>query len=267
MKGIIYKYTFSDGKVYIGQTRRAPSIRHTEHFDEKVGPLNKAFWEAYKRLGEPKYEVLMEVENADKVVLIQTLNQLENEAIEKYQSANPQYGYNRMTHATVSSGVREKLQSIYNEICNTLIEERKNLYNIVLEKRKMGVPLLREEDAFFQKYFVQNVYFEKGLIKTNSFLYEHWLDMAWFMIETDAKDYAEEYVHENRTELLNDYVDDDTILQIDENNEIIGKFFTQADAADAMGVKSSANINNVLRGKQKKAYGYRWIYAKNIMAL
>lgn len=28
-----------------------------------------------------------------------------------------------------------------------------------------------------------------------------------------------------------------------------------------MGAKNAANINNVLRGKQQRAYGYRWVYA------
>ena len=37
MKGIIYKYTFPDGKVYIGQTRN-PEKRKREHIDPKTGP-------------------------------------------------------------------------------------------------------------------------------------------------------------------------------------------------------------------------------------
>lgn len=43
MKGYIYKYTFSDNKVYIGQTRRNPEIRHKEHLSESVGPMNSVF--------------------------------------------------------------------------------------------------------------------------------------------------------------------------------------------------------------------------------
>ena len=45
MKGIIYKYTFPDGKVYIGQTRRHPEKRKREHLAKDVGPTNKGFWE------------------------------------------------------------------------------------------------------------------------------------------------------------------------------------------------------------------------------
>lgn len=42
MKGIIYKYTFPDGKVYIGQTRN-PEKRKREHVDPKIGPVNTGF--------------------------------------------------------------------------------------------------------------------------------------------------------------------------------------------------------------------------------
>ena len=53
MKGFIYKYTFPDGKVYIGQTRRPLEVRHKEHLNPKIGRLNPKFWEAFKKFGEP----------------------------------------------------------------------------------------------------------------------------------------------------------------------------------------------------------------------
>lgn len=54
MKGYIYKYTFADGKFYIGQTRRNPEIRHREHLNPIIGPANTGFWEAYQRLEQEK---------------------------------------------------------------------------------------------------------------------------------------------------------------------------------------------------------------------
>lgn len=56
-KGVIYLYTFPNGKVYVGQTRRDPQVRHREHLDPKIGPTNSAFWKAYQEQGEPKYEI------------------------------------------------------------------------------------------------------------------------------------------------------------------------------------------------------------------
>ena len=42
-----HKYTFPDGKVYIGQTRRDPQIRHREHISPVTDPTNGGFWRAY----------------------------------------------------------------------------------------------------------------------------------------------------------------------------------------------------------------------------
>ena len=76
MKGTVYKYTFSDNKVYIGQTRHA-ALRHKEHLDKTSGPTNSAFWEAYQRLGEPEYEILFENEFENEFELESALNIIE----------------------------------------------------------------------------------------------------------------------------------------------------------------------------------------------
>ena len=45
------------------------------------------------------------------------------------------------------------------------------------------------------------------------------------------------------------------------SGEFIAKFYSQADAAVAVGASTSANINNVVLGKQESAYGYKWVRA------
>ena len=37
--GVIYLYTFPNGKVYVGQTRRDPKVRHREHLQGSRGRL------------------------------------------------------------------------------------------------------------------------------------------------------------------------------------------------------------------------------------
>ena len=49
MKGFIYKCTFPDGKVYIGQTRRNPEQRRREHQNPVTGPCNSGFWKEYQK--------------------------------------------------------------------------------------------------------------------------------------------------------------------------------------------------------------------------
>lgn len=74
MKGYVYKYTFSNGKIYVGQTRRDVNVRHREHMNPSTGPLNPRFWQAYQELGEPKLEIIKEIEEENNYELIQALN-------------------------------------------------------------------------------------------------------------------------------------------------------------------------------------------------
>lgn len=60
MKGYIYKYTFPDGKVYIGQTKNLEN-RKRQHLDPSSGPTNTGFWEAYQRFGTFEFEVIKEL--------------------------------------------------------------------------------------------------------------------------------------------------------------------------------------------------------------
>ena len=92
-KGIIYKYTFPNGKVYIGQTIN-PVSRKNSHLNEKTGARNVAFWRAYKKYQTYKYEVIESIEDESREGLCDRLNDLEQKYIAEYQSTNPQYGYN-----------------------------------------------------------------------------------------------------------------------------------------------------------------------------
>jgi len=265
MKGIIYKYTFSDGKVYIGQTRRDPAIRHKEHFDEKIGPGNKAFWEAYQRLGEPQYDVLEVVKCENKVDLIQILNQKETQYIKKFQSADPRYGYNKMPYATVSTGAEDVLHTLLHSVSYYFVKAQMEMYRTICEKLNRTEIFNEEEKKFFEEYFVSNIFYRGNYLSDyeDEQFYEEWFTMAKERMRDDALEEAFNYVEENKTQLLDQYMGDMSVLQIDNDGNIVGKYIRQSDAAEAMGSKSMANINNVLRGKQKTAHGYRWMYAKD----
>lgn len=66
-----YKYTFPDGKVYIGQTRRNPAIRHREFISPVTGPTNGRFWEAYLTFHICKYEIVCRIFNGIVAEIIQ----------------------------------------------------------------------------------------------------------------------------------------------------------------------------------------------------
>ena len=93
MKGYIYKYTFPNGKVYIGQTIH-PRSRKTQHLCESTGRCNPAFWRAYKKYGKVEYEDLFVVEKETREELCEALNKLEQYYIACYKSDNRHYGYN-----------------------------------------------------------------------------------------------------------------------------------------------------------------------------
>lgn len=91
--GVIYKYTFPNGKVYIGQTIN-PRSRKSQHLCESTGARNVAFWRAYKKYGYADYEEIEIVEEPTKEALCDRLNSLEESYIEEYRSTDPKYGYN-----------------------------------------------------------------------------------------------------------------------------------------------------------------------------
>lgn len=92
-RGIIYKYTFPNGKVYIGQTIN-PRKRKADHLREGSGSRNIAFWRAYKKYGTVEYEEIEQVEDVSQEALCERLNDLEQKYIAEYKSDNGRYGYN-----------------------------------------------------------------------------------------------------------------------------------------------------------------------------
>lgn len=92
-RGVIYRYTFPNGKVYIGQTNN-PRSRMLQHLSEKTGSRNVAFWRAYKKYGKYEYDEIEVVEEKTPELLRDRLNYLEQLYIAQHQSTNPKYGYN-----------------------------------------------------------------------------------------------------------------------------------------------------------------------------
>ena len=261
--GVIYLYTFHNGKVYVGQTRRDPKVRHKEHLDPKIGPTNSAFWKAYQAQGEPKYEILEthQFENVEQ--LIDVLNERETFFINKYKATDPDYGYNVKPLGTVGLHGEPKICRLCDAYFHIYMQDIWPFFKAVENKVIKGEVLNEEENELYQEYFVEKnaFYHEDGSYKDDDLIYEHWFDFAEFCLQDDIRTYAHEYVHENAAQLLDEYIDKETIYQLDSEGKIIAKFDSQLEAAEAMGVKNAANINNAVLGKQKTAYGYRWVKA------
>lgn len=58
MRAFVYILTFSNGKRYVGQTRRNVSERMKEHRYDAMRGVDRALYEAWRTLGEPSCEVM-----------------------------------------------------------------------------------------------------------------------------------------------------------------------------------------------------------------
>jgi predicted GIY-YIG superfamily endonuclease len=153
MKGIIYKYTFPDGKVYIGQTRN-PEKRMRDHIDPKIGPVNTGFWEAYQRFGTYEYEVIREIESDNEDELIDLLNRWKSGYIYQYKADNPEYGYNRTSYGTVGRKNNVLLKRVYKAIQEDFLNSEMQLFESASEKIWRTKQPLTEEELFLitEKY-------------------------------------------------------------------------------------------------------------------
>lgn len=274
MKGIIYKYTFPDGKVYIGQTRRHPEVRKREHLDASVGPTNTGFWDAFKKFGEPQYEEIFEVELEDLDELVNVLNAAETYYIQYYGADLPQFGYNKKSYGTIGTGSKAILHKKFEELFEEISEQRLQLYNSAVNKIwKTHLPLTDEE-----KYLIKEKYREENIFQShieeydldnlprkikNDFMFEEALDNVYKLIMEEVEAEVIQIINENQAQIINFERSQKTILQLDKLGNVVREFKSFNEICHAFNVPRADNVRNVLRGKQKTAYGFLWKY-KNI---
>lgn len=279
MRGYIYKYTFSDGKVYIGQTRRPPKERHREHFDKKIGKLNPKFWDAYQTLGEPAYEIIETIERDNVEELIYALNDAETRYIQQLKAANPKYGYNLKNIATVPVPKNQVLEDELNKRWNSLMSDFHSICDSVLTKCcKTFEPLTEEEKDFCMDVLasdynifhrqLEELNFDFDHLASNSDEARFWLGEAADFAEDDFQELSylsvKQYIENNKEQILKDAPRKITIIQFDKNGNVVREYSSSAEVRYAMKRDNITNIFNALEGKQKSAYGYIWRYKKDI---
>lgn len=278
MKGVIYMYTFPDGKVYVGQTRRMPEKRKREHIDTFTGPSNSGFWEAYKRFGKYEYKELYVTEKEDVDELVEELNIMETQFIQLLRADDSKYGYNKRSFATVGTKTKTILRKKLQEKNKELLDERMKVYESAIEKIwKTKEPLSQEEMWLMTfKYRDQNIWNEhiKGYDFCNlnnnkddkeiEFYLEEYMGYIQYLIMEEAEFNARCYIAENYSQLLDAERSKNAIVQLDTNGNIVKEFYSFNEICQAFNVPRADNVKNVLKGKQKTAYGYIWKYKKEI---
>ena len=276
MKGIIYKYTFPDGKVYIGQTRN-PEKRMRDHIDPKTGPVNKGFWEAYQRFGTYEYEVIREIESDNEDDLIELLNRWESGYIYQYKADNPEYGYNRTSYGTVRKKKNVLLKRVYNTIQEDFFNSEIQLFERASEKIwRTKKPLTDEELFLITEKYPDKIWFDKlksfdfknlrknRITENIEFYLEEYLDFVSNAIWECSQYIAELYVREHGRQIIEEVQIASTIVQMDIDGNIIKEYGSVLEICQALNIPRGDNIRNVLKGRQKTAYGYIWKYKKDL---
>ena len=278
MKGYIYKYTFSDGKVYIGQTRRSPEIRNWEHFG-KMGKVNPKLWEAYKLLGKPDYEIIETIEASSVQDLVEKLNETETKYIQEYQSSNPKYGYNVAHHGNVAIPRDNILDKEFERIWISVAEKWYPILESIKNKIfKTYEPLTAEEMAFYETYLTdENVAYVDALkkfefniydLKSNSdmalFFIDETISMAEYIFRTSTWEQINQYIEKNKEQILAENKPEPYIVQLDKDYNIVNEYVTTAEIKEKMQLSNISGIQNCLNGKRKTAYGFIWRYKKDV---
>ena len=168
-KGFIYKYTYPNGKVYIGQTRVSVEERHKQHmWASKHDDDRRCLCEvAIAKYGEPIVETIetIEVDDANITDLCKKLDEAEMKWISYYNSTDTTKGYNVNGGGTHKTPEEFILQEKYYEIWNKgKYEEDIShiwgiLYDIGDKLCNTNNPLNKEEKNVWYKIRFNSPYF------------------------------------------------------------------------------------------------------------
>lgn len=278
MKGYVYKYTFSNGKIYVGQTRRDVNVRHREHMNPSTGPLNPRFWQAYQELGEPKLEIIKEIEEENNYELIQALNRCETYYIKKWKSDDLDFGYNVKSSGTTYCPDKAYLDDEFREIWTKIAQDGYSLFHSVYDKIENSCheDLTEEEKDFIKNSLLSNNIFSNSL---NNVMDSHyysiedkdglfWLDEAidfakmifneghWAMID--------KYIAHNRETIIEKRTRHKIIQQLSLQGDLIKEYRSIDEVREALSLTRTDNIMNVIKGRQNTAYGYVWRRASDV---
>ena len=249
-------------------------MRHAEHINPSTGPMNPGFWDAYQKLGMPELTVLETVEAENIDMLVHILNQMETAYIQNEHATDPQYGYNRMGHSMVYRPEEKILQKEYQRLYGLMIEEKRPFLDSAADKYLHGREddMTEEERAFVKGYIETNNIFTEAADSENMPDDAPLLDDEYDFFKYEAVDYAIWFYLEETSEIIARYVDEnaDAILrkaregkiiqQIDKVGNVVREFLTWDEIREAMNIVRIDNILNVVKGRQKSAYGYFWRY-------
>lgn len=271
VKGYIYKYTFPDGKVYIGQTTRPLAARHREHITPSTGKLNPAFWSAWEKFGKADLEVL-EVIEEDEVVLVSKLNLAEAKYIMFFHATNPECGYNRLSRSYTQGQANKFLKKEHDRLFSEAWGNRDDFYSNMMGKALSAdsdIPFTEGEKAFIRERVFQYLPVGPEGIDIDNLgnlvndYDEEPLEQLLFAIRECRGEEIEalsSIVWEHIGDNIEVILDQRTIQKFDLDGTLVKEYSSMSEVMHDLNLSRPVNVYNALEGKQKTAYGYRWKY-------
>ena len=249
-------------------------MRHAEHLNPSTGPLNPGFWEAYQTVGTPVLTVIETIEADDVTDLVDQLNRKETAYIYREKATDPAYGYNRKTMATAYSPDINILNKVFARMCKEAEEEKRPFFEALTEKLFRGSKddLTEEEKAFVEGYIEQNNIFvhpgeevmetedEDVFDEEDDFMFEEAIEYAIWLYNEETREIIGQYISENAAEIIRQEKQGKIIQQLDMDGNVVREFESQDEIRAAFNIVRIDNIINVIKGRQKSAYGFRWRY-------
>ena len=236
------------------------------------GPLNPRFWQAYQELGQPQLEVIKEIEENSNQDLINALNRYETHYIMKWKSDDPDFGYNVRSSGTTYCPDKAYLDDEFREIWVKIAQEAYPMFHSVYDKiaNSCHGDLTQEEKDFIKNSILSNNLFSKtmnAVMDGNDYSIENEEGLFWL---DEAIEYAEMVFNEEHWTMINEYIthNREAIIEKRTRHKIIQQFSLEGDlikeyrsieeVREALSLTRTDNIMNVIKGRQKTAYGYVW---------
>ena len=207
------------------------------------------------------------------MILVDRLNMAETFYIDLFQATDPQHGYNKKSTGTVASRDMMKLNDAFRDLWDKMIEPHHAYFESVLSKMfQKTVPLTDEEKAFVRENILvsDNIFFHRVKeynlddLSVNSEDDDFWMGEAYegFLMDFDeiAAQDVSSYIYENAESIIRKKSKGRIIQQLDMDGKVIREFASNGEVVEALNIARIDNVLNVLKGRQKSAYGYQWKY-------
>ena len=155
------------------------------------------------------------------------------------------------------------LRREYTKLCQQAREEKQPFFNELFTKIYEGRSdeFTEEERAFVDGYINNNNLFVGSIeAMQDDFMFEEASDYAVWLYMEESDEVIAQYVSENADEIIRKAKEINTIQQLDKERNVVKEYHTKDEIRAAFNVDRIDNILNVIKGRQKSAYGFFWRY-------